>query len=153
MAGRIGSYFSQHAPGIIVTPLTCFALAATVGYRDKDGVPTEDLMPKIAGKLPIDAAIGIAGLGIALLTAGRGTSVLSDVATAISTGGFSTLMLSAGQSAGHKYWDSSKGTGGKAPPALNQKRSVSNTAAPQRTPEVRDAGGNFRPVRKWDHAA
>jgi hypothetical protein len=134
------AYFAETITHTATTVGVATALAALVGYREKDGVPADQLMPSL-GPVPLDVALGFGfhAVGIAI-----GNGMAAQVFSKAGDGSFAVFGVSAGQSLGGKLYDTVKGSGGlltgrQAPRAMSQ-------GAPQAR-EYRDANGQHRKVQ------
>lgn len=128
------AYFKDTIVDTTATVGTATALAALVGYREKDGVAADQLMPTI-GPVPVDVALGV-GLHAVGLAIGGGMA--AKIASKAGDGAFAVFGVSAGQSLGGKLFDTMKGSGG----LLTGKRQPAAMNA--RQPEYRDAHGQHR---------
>lgn len=139
------AYFQETIVDTTATVGVATGLAALVGYREKDGVPNDQLMPSL-GPVPLDVALGF---GFHLIGLGIGKGMAARVASKAGDGAFAVFGVSAGQSLGGKLYDTMKGTGGLLT-GRQQPRAMGG-GAPKN--EFRDANGKFRQTAPQTQAA
>ncbi len=134
-------YWNSGARTVGMAAITT-AFSALVGYRHADGIPEDDLMPKV-GPMPAEAVVGIVGLGLQL-TGWLGQGMLGSAVAGATDGCGAVFLVSGGQSLGHKIHEWTKGVGGLLPGTGGPKR---ERAQLEEKAHVRDAHGRPMEVR------
>lgn len=133
------AYFTETIVHTSTSVGVATALAALVGYREKDGVPADQLMPSL-GPIPLDVALGF-GFHLVGLAIGKGME--AQVFSKAGDGAFAVFGVSAGQSLGGKLFDTVKGSGG----LLTGRQAPRAMAQNQRVATFKDANGKHRQVQ------
>lgn len=130
--------------------------AALVGYREADGVPPEELMPKL-GPVPAEVIFGVISGAVALsgifMDVGGKQALFQNFVAGTADGAMAVFGVSAGQSLGHKLHEVFKGTGGLLPGTGAKRERAQLNEGDTNPAEIRDANGRHMQVRKRQEQA